>query len=69
MSKGTLEVCVHSLPLTVSERDALCGHFEVDGGCVRQRVGCQGLADGLGNGLRPCERLHVHRIDVENIAR
>lgn len=59
----------HSLPLTVSERDALRRHFEVDGGRIRQRVVRQCLTDRLGNGLRPRERLHVHRVDVENIAR
>lgn len=58
-----------SLPLTVGERDALCGHFEVDGGRIRQRVGRQCLTDRLGDGLRPRERLHVHRVDVQNIAR
>lgn len=61
--------CVDSLPLTVGECDALRRDFEVNGGGIRQRVGRQCLTDRLGNGLRPCERLHVHRVDVENIAR
>lgn len=60
---------VDSLPLTVGERDALRRHFEVDGGRSGQRVGRQCLTDGLSDGLRPRERLHVHRVDVENIAR
>lgn len=59
---------VYSLPLTVGERDALRGHLEVDGGGVGQRVGGQRLADGLGDGLRPREGLHVHRVDVEDVA-
>lgn len=58
-----------SLPLAVGERDALRGHFEVDGGGCRQRVGAQRLPDGLGDGLRPRQRLHVHRVDVEDVAR
>lgn len=41
----------------------------MDGGRSRQRVGRQSLSDGLGDGLRPRERLHVHRVDVENVAR
>lgn len=61
--------CVYSLPLTVSKRDALRGHLEVDGGRSWQRVGCQRLTYGLGNGLRPGQRLHVDRVDVENVAR
>lgn len=60
---------VDSLPLTVGERDALRGHFEVHRGRVRQRVGGQRLTDRLGDGLRPREGLHVHGVDVENIAR
>lgn len=55
--------------MTVRERDALRRHLEVDGGGVRQRARRQRLADGLGDGLRPRERLHVHRVDVEHVAR
>lgn len=51
---------IYSLSLTVGERDALRGHLEVDGGGGGQRVGGQRLADGLGDGLRPREGLHVH---------
>lgn len=61
--------CVDSLPLTVRECDALRRHFEVDGGRSGQRVGRQRLTDGLGDGLRPRERLHVHRVDVQDVAR
>lgn len=58
-----------SLPLAVGERDALRRHLEVDGGGVREGVGGQRLTDGLGDGLRPREGLHVHRVDVEDVAR
>lgn len=34
-----------------------------------QRAAGQRLADGLGHSLRPCQRLHVHRVDVEDVAR
>lgn len=57
-----------SLPLAVSERDALRRHFKVDGGRSGQGVGRQRLTDRLGDGLRPRQRLHVHRVDVENAA-
>lgn len=30
--------------------------------------GCQRLRDGLGDGLRPSQGLHLHRVDVEHIA-
>lgn len=59
----------YSLPLTVCERDALCGHFEVNGRRCRQGVCGQRVTDCLGDGLRTRERLHVHRADVEDIAR
>lgn len=59
---------MYSLPLTVGECDALRGHLEVDGGRSRQRVGRQRLTDRLGDGLRARERLHIHGVDVENIA-
>lgn len=58
-----------SLPLAVGERDALRRHLEVDGGGVREGVGGQRLTDGLGDGLRPREGLHVHGVDVEDVAR
>ena len=79
--RGTLKIKIHrlagegsltrvySLPLTVGERDALRRHLEVDGGRGRQGVGRQRLADRLGDGLGPRERLHVHGVDVENVAR
>lgn len=57
----------HSLPVTVCEGDALWGHLEVDGGGCRQGVSGQGLTDGLGHGLRSRQRLHVHRVDVEDV--
>lgn len=41
----------------------------MDGGRGGQRVGRQRLADRLGDGLRPRERLHVHGVDVQNVAR
>lgn len=59
---------VYSLPLAVGERDALRGRLEVNGGRGRQRVGGQRLADGLGDGLRPREGLHVDGVDVKNVA-
>lgn len=61
--------CLNSLPLAVSERDALLRHFKVDGGGVGQRAAGQRLADGLGHSLRPRQRLHVYRVDVEDVAR
>lgn len=62
-------VHAYSLPLAVGERDALHRHFEVDGGGGGQRVRLQSQADRLGDGLRPRERLHVHRVYVEDVTR
>lgn len=40
----------------------------MDSSSSGEGVGCQGLTDGLGDGLGPRERFHVHRVDVENVA-
>lgn len=41
----------------------------MDGGGGGQGVRLQSQADRLGDGLRPRERLHVHRVDVEDVTR
>lgn len=64
---NSFSVHADSLPLAVGERDALHRHFEVDGGGGRQGVCRQSQADRLGDGLGPRERLHVHRVDVEDV--
>lgn len=57
------------LPLVVGERDALRGHLEVNDGGGRRRSGSQGLGYGFGHCLGARQGLHVHRVDVENVAR
>lgn len=64
---GSSPIHADSLPLAVGERDALHRHFEVDGGGGGQGVRLQSQAYRLGDGLRPREGLHVHRVDVEDV--
>lgn len=56
------------LPLVVSQRDALRGHLEVHDGGSRRRSSSQCLRYGLGDRLRACQGLHLHRVDVEHVA-
>lgn len=56
------------LPLIVREGDALGGHLEVDDSGTGQWLGRQRLADGFGNGLGACQGLHLHRVNVQNVA-
>lgn len=60
--------CRDILPLIVREGDALGGHLEVDDSGTGQWLGRQRLADGFGNGLGAGEGLHLHRINVQNVA-
>lgn len=56
------------LPLVVSQGDALRGDFEVDDRGGGRGVGHQRLGDSLGDGLGARERLHLHRVDEEDVA-
>lgn len=56
------------LPLVVRQCDALWRHLEVHNSGSRWGSGSQSLRDGLGDGLRARQGLHLHRVDVEHIA-
>lgn len=56
------------LPLVVSQRDALGRHLEVHNGGGGGRSRSQRLRNRLGNSLGTRQGLHLHRIDIENVA-
>lgn len=56
------------LPLVVCQCDALWRHLEMHNGGSRWRRGSQCLRYGLCNGLRACQGLHLHWVDVEHVA-
>lgn len=58
---------VHSLPLVVGEGDSLGGHFEVDYGRGRWRVGAQSHGGGFLHRLDAGEWLHLHRAQVPHV--
>lgn len=56
------------LPLDVGQRDALLRRPEVHQGGGGQRLQLEGGGDGFLDGRRPRERLHVHRVEVQDVA-
>lgn len=56
------------LPLDVRQRDSLLRHSEVDEGGCGQRLQLEGGGDGFLDGRRSCERLHAHRVEVQDVA-
>lgn len=62
-----LDICEHSLPLVVSERDPLCRHFKMDdSGCWRRVLG-ERKGGRLLNRLLSRQRLQLHRAQVPHV--
>ena len=59
---------INLLPLIVGEGDALGGHLKVDDGGTGLWLGRQRLADGFGDGLGASQGLHIHGVNVQNVA-
>lgn len=56
------------LPLDVGQRDALLCHPEVHQGGGGQRLQLQGAGDAFQDGRGSRQRLHVHRVEVQDVA-
>lgn len=56
------------LPLDVRQRDSLLGHSEVHKGGCGQCLQLEGGGDGFLDGRGSRERLHVHRVEVQDVA-